>query len=88
MAGLLSALVAPVLAMPAAVTAEGPFLVIAAPWGGGAEAVVARAGGRLAAPASTPMAAIAYGAEAEAFEAAGALMVLAPPDPAYFCDPS
>jgi hypothetical protein len=84
--GLAGALVAPVLAMPAAKAGTGPFLVVALPFAGGAEAVVARAGGQLSAPASALMGVIAAGVSAENLRDAGALLVLAPTDPSFLCD--
>ena len=73
-AGLVLAGLAP---LARAVEPGQPVLVIAAPWNGGAEAVVRRAGAALSGPhAATAVAAIAHGAGVEALRAAGAIFVL------------
>ncbi|NEX46414.1 hypothetical protein [Pseudotabrizicola algicola] len=84
--GLAGAVIAPVLAMPPAGAGEGPFLVVALPVAGGAEAVVERAGGASVTPVPALMGVIASGASADRLRAAGAFLVLAPPDPSFFCN--
>jgi hypothetical protein len=52
------------------------MLVVAPPWGGGAAAVVERAGARLVGPSEAPFSVVASGVGAGALWAAGAWAVL------------
>lgn len=70
--------------LPAAGEA-GPHLVIAPPWGGGAEARILRAGGAVVGPISAPFAAVATETTPEALRLAGVWAVTGLPDPSIFC---
>lgn len=74
----LVAVLAPGLAALARPAPEGAatLLVLAAPWGGGPQAVVASAGGRVIGPAATALSVTATGASPAALNKAGAWAVL------------
>ncbi|SNX70173.1 hypothetical protein SAMN05878503_10582 [Cereibacter ovatus] len=57
---------------------NGPYLVVAPPWGGGAAEVVRQAGGVIVGPTQAPLSVLADGADAAALAAAGAWWVLDP----------
>lgn len=75
------------LASAAAPPGDGPFLVVAAPWGAGPAGIIAEAGGEAVGPAAAPMAMLAGGASAEALRAAGAWAVLSPAALDLLCNP-
>lgn len=65
--------------------AGAPVLVIAPPWKGGPEAIVAEAGGWVVAPVKAPLSVMAAGASLDAFKAAGAWFLLDPGALSFFC---
>ncbi|WP_323780237.1 hypothetical protein [Thalassovita sp.] len=62
-----------------------PVLVIAPPWKGGPQAVVAEAGGWVVSPVNAPMSVLATGASQDAFKSAGAWFLLDPGALSFFC---
>ncbi|MYM56170.1 hypothetical protein [Thalassovita mangrovi] len=65
--------------------ADAAVLVIAPPWKGGPEAIVAEAGGWVVAPVNAPLSVMATGASLDAFKAAGAWFLLDPGAFRFFC---
>ncbi|MCG7493086.1 hypothetical protein [Thalassobius sp. Cn5-15] len=64
---------------------DTPVLVVAPPWSGGAEAVVAAAGGAVVGPTQAPLSVLATGASADGFRQSGAWFLLDPGALSYFC---
>lgn len=62
-----------------------PVLVVAPPWNGGAEAVVAEAGGAVVGPTRAPLAVLAAGASFEAFMQSGAWFLVNPDALGFLC---
>ena len=79
-----SALVGVAMAEPP--KGDGPLVVVAAPWSGGVDHVVASAGASPVGPKPAPLSLLAAGAEAQAYLAAGALMVLDPGALPFLCN--
>jgi hypothetical protein len=85
-AGLSALLVAGLAAALRPATQDAaPVLVIAAPWAGGPDAVVRRAGGSVIGPLSTPISILAGGTTPERLTGAGAWAVLDAAAIALFC---
>ena len=72
-------------AMAAEMVPGEPVLVVAPPWSGGAEAVVASAGGAIVGPTQAPLSVLATGASEEAFRESGAWFLLSPSALSFFC---
>jgi hypothetical protein len=64
---------------------DEPVLVVAPPWSGGAEAVVAAAGGAIVGPTQAPLSVLATGASASDFRQSGAWFLLDPSALELFC---
>lgn len=60
-------------------------LVVAPPWHGGPEAIVAAAGGSVVGPTNAPMAVVATDATPAAFKEAGAWFLLDPKNVPFLC---
>lgn len=60
-------------------------IVLAPPWNGGAEAVVARAGARLVGFSTSPLSVLATGSSVQALRNSGAWAVLASDQPGFLC---
>lgn len=73
------------VALSAPGDAGAPVLVIAPPWKGGPETIVAEAGGWVVAPVNAPLSVMATGATLDAFKAAGAWFLLDPDALSFFC---
>lgn len=74
-------------AIPRGDPGDGPFLVIAAPWGGGPAGIVARAGGQSVGPESVLFAVLATDVSPKSLQDAGAWLVTSPSALPFFCDP-
>lgn len=85
--GLVASLGTELAAFAFTATGQGdaPVLVVAPPWSGGAEAVVAAAGGWVVGPTQAPMSVLATGASLDAFKSAGAWFLVDPGAISFFC---
>jgi len=72
-------------ALAATVEPGEPVLVVAPPWSGGAEAVVAAAGGSIVGPTQAPLSVLATGVSEQAFRDAGAWFLVNPGAVSFFC---
>ena len=72
-------------ALAATVEPGMSVLVVAPPWSGGAEAVVAAAGGSIVGPTQAPLSVLATGVSEQAFKDAGAWFLVNPGAVSFFC---